>query len=195
MVHIDFLFSEAKRNSANAGVSESAKSVASDKSAEELRMPSDLSQRSSGRPELRKAKSKKSMVLRGNRHKSIFANDINEFEVTLWLPHTRNNFISFIKNEHSEENVYFYEAVVRLKDSKDFRGDLDMIMKTYIHEGSEMEINIPAHMRSRIINAYEKHIDEDDMYALIVAAKEEVFKILLGSFERYKKAETQKSSS
>lgn len=83
MVHIDFLFSEAKRNSANAGVSESAKSVASDKSAEELRMPSDLSQRSSGRPELRKAKSKKSMVLRGNRHKSIFANDINEFEVTL----------------------------------------------------------------------------------------------------------------
>ena len=190
VVRLEFASSEDKRNSSKSAISEG-----SVKFAEEVRSPSELSKRTPARPEMRKGKSKKSMMLRGNRHKSIFGNDMNEFELTLWLPQTRDNFIAFIKKEHSEENVYFYETVVRLKDSKDFRKDLDMIMHTYIQEGSEMEINIPAHMRSKIVDAYRKNIHEDDMYALIVSAKEEIFTILLGSFERYKKSEIQKSLS
>ena len=87
------------------------------------------------------------------------------FRILLSDADARSAILAYLKHEHSEENLHFYEAVSGLTqlakqaDSEDselgFLRAFNQIVESYIRSGAPKEINLPQRLSRGIVKMYE----------------------------------------
>lgn len=82
----------------------------------------------------------------------------------------------FAAKEFAEENVFFIEDVLALKETQD-RHRIKELVAEYCSPEAIMEINISASERTKIVNRVDKAVEEGDM-TLFDGALDEVMQLI-----------------
>lgn len=111
-------------------------------------------------------------------------------------PLGREYFMNFLKLEHAEENLIFFEEVEKFKiqiteKNADVKGLVEEMVATYLMAGVETEVNISDQMKRALIKAatndVEKNIEE--FLKHLDRAQNEIMMILaMGAFPRFLKS-------
>lgn len=109
-------------------------------------------------------------------------------------PMGREYFMKFLKLEHAEENLLFFEEVEKIKnDGTDkLKDNATGLVDNYLTPGVETEVNISDNMKRQLINLATEDVmgRQLDFYKGLERAQNEVMMILaMGAFPRFLKSE------
>jgi hypothetical protein len=111
-------------------------------------------------------------------------------------PLGREYFMKFLRTEHAEENLVFFDEVenfkaTKLKAAVNIKEAVEEMVATYLMPGVEAEVNISDQMKRNLLKAatndVEQHLDE--FLKHLDKAQNEIMMILaMGAFPRFLKS-------
>eukprot|EP01038_Epipyxis_sp_PR26KG_P007069 gene7069-9649_t len=106
-------------------------------------------------------------------------------------PKGREFFMKFLKSEHAEENLIFFEEIENLKkmNNEKFVSQTQILISSYLLPGVQNEVNVSAVMKQSIVKMNEDMRVQHELFLeYLEKAQHEIVLILaLGSFPRFLK--------
>eukprot|EP01038_Epipyxis_sp_PR26KG_P004917 gene4917-6880_t len=110
----------------------------------------------------------------------------------------RDSFMKFLKAEHAEENLIFFQEVENIKkmEQKDLAKSTQDLVSSYLLPGVETEVNVSDNMKKNLANMVntETEVQEQDrLLEYLNKAQNEIVMIMaLGSYPRFMKSDSYK---
>lgn len=105
----------------------------------------------------------------------------------------REYFMQFLKIEHAEENLTFFQEVETLKkvDDKNLYEQVDELVEQFLKPGVETEVNISDNMKKNIlvlVTKEEHNYQRPELMKYLDKAQNEILMIMaMGAFPRFMK--------